>query len=129
MKLGVTQSLLALNAVLLLAHLLAATPAVPSAVAQTAVPVHEVLRARQIDVVAANGQVVAQLYTADDGAGNLRLRSGSGEVRVKLGATADGAGLILMNQNTEPAAWLSVASAQTSLKLTERGKTTRVIAP
>ncbi|MDH4289721.1 MAG: hypothetical protein OEW27_08280 [Aquincola sp.] len=129
MKLGVTQSLLALVALLLLAHLLAATPAVPSAVAQTAAPVHEVLRARRIDLVAAGGQVVAQLYTAEDGAGNLRLRNGSGEVRVKLGATADGAGLILMNQSTEPAAWLSVASAQTSLKLSERGKATRVIAP
>lgn len=43
--------------------------------------------------------------------------------------TADGAGHILMSQITEPQAGSCVASAQTSPKLSERGKATRAIAP
>jgi uncharacterized protein (DUF58 family) len=129
MNARVTHGLLALIAGLLAANLLAGEPMTLNSQAQAAAPIHDVLRARQVDLVAANGSVVAQLYAGEDGAGNIRLRSGNGEVRVKLGASADGAGLILMNQNTEPAASLSVAPAQVALRLTQADKGTRVVAP
>ena len=74
------------------------------------------------------GQVVAQLHTAEDGAGQLRLRSGSGTVRVKLGASADGSALILMDSETEPAVWLAADRSDTKVTLAQNGKSQRVIA-
>jgi hypothetical protein len=97
--------------------------------AQPQTQVHDVLRARVIELVSEQGQVVGQLHTAPDGSGNLRLRSGSGEVRVKLGATADGSGLLLMNQHTEPAVSLTAASTGAALALEERGKPRRLLTP
>lgn len=129
MNVHVTQGLLVLITGLLAANLLVGEPLIASGQAREDPPIHEVLRARQVDLVAANGSVVAQLYTGEDGAGNIRLRSANGEVRVKLGATADGAGLILMNQNTEPAAALSVAATQVALRLTQADRGTRVVSP
>lgn len=129
MNVRVTQGLLVLITGLLAANLLLGQPPILSAQVQAGAPIHDLLRARQVDLIAANGSVVAQLYTGEDGAGNIRLRSANGEVRVKLGATADGAGLILMNQNTEPAASLSVAPTQVALRLTQANKGTRVVAP
>ncbi len=78
--------------------------------AQAPAQVQEVLRAKLIELVSASGQVVAQLHVGEDGGGNLRLSNGSGSVRVKLGATPDGAGLILMDSHTEPAVLLSASS-------------------
>jgi hypothetical protein len=61
-----------------------------------------VLRAQAIELVDKKGQVVAQLHTGEDGGGNLRLRSGDGVVRVKLGGTADGSGFLLFDKEAEP---------------------------
>lgn len=120
--------LLALVAVLLSADLLVRLA--PDAHAQAGVPpVHDVLRARLIELVSPQGQVVGQLHTAEDGGANLRLRSGQGEVRVKLGATAEGAGLVLLDRHTEPALQLHAAPAGPAITLEERGKARRVLAP
>jgi hypothetical protein len=88
-----------------------------------------VVRARSIELVNKDGQVVAQLFAGDDGGGNLRLRSGDGVVRVKLGATDDGSGLVLMDTEAEPAVQIRSKSGESSLTLTEKGKDARVIEP
>jgi hypothetical protein len=124
-----THILLTAIATLLALHLLYITGLVPQAEAQVPAQVHEVLRAKLIELVSANGQVVEQLYPGEDGGGNLRLRNGSGTVRVKLGATPDGAGLILMDNRTEPAVQLSSSSAGTSLVLAQQGKEKRTLVP
>ena len=121
-----TQGLLVVVALLLAAHLLRTGPDVPPAQAQEVAPV---LRAQAIELVNAQGLVVGQLYSGDDGAGNIRLRSGDGTVRVKLGATPDGAGLLLLDRNVEPAVTLGAGAGGTSLTLAEEGRRSRVIRP
>ena len=126
MKERTTQGLLAAIVVLLAAHLVRGTPSVPLARAQEVVPV---LRAQAIELVNAQGLVVGQLYTGDDGAGNIRLRSAEGTVRVKLGASADGSGLLLLDRNVEPAVVLGSSDQGTSLTLAQEGRKSRVIRP
>ena len=130
MKEKTTQRWLAVIALLLLAHLV--RPALPFLAVQAeqakeAAPA--VLRAQAFEMVNKQGQVVAQLYLGEDGAGNLRLRDASGTLRVKLGATAQGSGLLLMDKEVEPAIWLAVKDTETTLTLAEKGKEKKVLKP
>jgi hypothetical protein len=122
-----TRALLAAVVLLLTVHLLRS--ARPTAEAQEAEQIPPVLRAQAIEFVDQQGRVVAQLYVGEDGGGNLRLRSGDGTVRVKLGATSDGSGLLLLDKDAEPAVWLATKKDGTSITLAERGKESRVITP
>lgn len=128
MKERTTQILLAAIVVLLVFHLFRSGEAVPTAQAQEA-QTPDVLRARSIELVSANGTVVAQLHVGEDGGGNVRLRSGDGTVRVKLGATTHGSGLLLLDRDTEPAVTLGTNASGTSLTLAQKGKAKRVITP
>lgn len=92
------------------------------AVAATSPPTQEVVRARLIELVSADGRVVAQLHTDQEGGANLRLRDGRGEVRVKLGATGEGAGLILMSGGTEPAVWLQSSRRDGAIRILRDGQ-------
>lgn len=129
MKERTTQVLLAIIAVLLAAHLLRPALISSSAQASQAGNIPAVLRAQSIELVDKQGQARAQLFLGDDGSGNLRLRDGAGTVRVKLGATPTGAGLILFDEDVEPAIWAKTDKSSVSLKLTEKGKEPRVIKP
>lgn len=129
MKERTTQILLATVAVLLLAHLVQPALTSSHAQAQQAGQSPAVIRAQAIELVDKQGQVRAQLYLGEDGGGNLRLRDATGTVRVKLGATVDGAGLILFDKEVEPAIWAATNKSGTSLKLAEKGKEQRVIKP
>jgi hypothetical protein len=129
MKERTTQYLLAAIALLLFAHLVRAARPVFSSRAQEKGQTPGVLRAQAIELVDKQGQVRAQLHLGEDGGGNLRLRDATGTVRVKLGATAQGAGLILMDQDVEPAIWMAVKSAETTLTLKEKGKQAKVLRP
>jgi hypothetical protein len=120
------QALLVVVGILLAAQLVRAIQAAPPAAAQEVAPV---LRARAIELVNAEGQVVGQLYTGEDGAGNLRLRSADGAVRVKLGATDDGSGLLLLDRDVQPAVVVATDAEGTSVTLAERGRRARVIRP
>jgi hypothetical protein len=91
--------------------------------------VTDVVQARLIELVDERGQIRAQLHIDADGGGNLRLRNGQGEVRVKLGATTDGAGLLLMDQATEPGVRLATDRSGPSLKLSDPDKRERTITP
>jgi hypothetical protein len=88
-----------------------------------------VLRAQAIELVDRQGQAVVQLFLGEDGGGNLRLRSGDGSVRVKLGATADGSGLLLLDKDAEPGVWLATNKSGTSITLAEKGKEKRILKP
>jgi hypothetical protein len=123
-----TQGLLAGIAALLAIHLIRPSP-VPSAQAQAPVVAQDVVRAKLFELVSASGQVVAQLHAGEDGGGQLRLRTGNGVVRVKLGATEGGSGLILLDRNAEPAVWLAATPEGSSVTLAQQGKDKRVLTP
>lgn len=123
-----TQALLGLIALLLAAHL-AISHGIPRTAAAQGAVVPDVLRARLIELVNDRGAVVGQLYTGEDGSGQLRFRSAGGEVRVKLGATDDGSGLVLMDGRTEPAVWLASGPDGSRITLAQQGRAPRVLTP
>ena len=96
-----------------------------SAQSQTPQPVHDVIRAKLIELVNENGDVVGQLYLGEGGSGQIRLRNASGDVRVKLGVSNDGsgAGLVMMDAGTQPAVWLAAAAGGAKLELDGRAIT------
>ena len=126
MKERITSVLLALIVVLLATERVRSTPA---AQAPDAEDVPAVLRAGAFELVNAQGKVVAQLFAGEDGGGNLRLRSGDGVVRVKIGATPDGSGLLLFDDEAEPAVWFASGAAGTKATLAEKGKETKALWP
>ncbi|MSO80010.1 MAG: hypothetical protein EXQ79_10480 [Acidimicrobiia bacterium] len=89
-----------------------------------------VLEASGFDLVNDEGTVVAQLYVGDDGTGQIRLRDASGEVRVKIGASPDGAGLILFNGQGEPVPGVWAVTDEQGAKITlVNGETRKVLKP
>jgi hypothetical protein len=113
---------MSLNVVLLLGMLLLVRSA---AVAQA---VSSVLRARAIELVDDSGRVRAQLDVAPGGEVVFRLRDASGTIRVKIGASEDGSGLVLLDESTEPGIHMLATRASTSLSL-RRGPRQQVIRP
>jgi hypothetical protein len=91
----------------------------------------EVVRARELQVVNAAGQVVGQVYTGNDGTGQLRLRDAAGTVRVKPGVGQDGgSGLALFDAEPDPQPGVIASTGEkgTRLTLTEPGER-RVLRP
>ena len=127
MKERTTQLILVLIAGLLAANLFRSSPAV--AVAQSAQAVPDILRAKMIELVDEKGQARAQLKVEPDGEVVFRLRDRSGTIRVKLAASESGAGLLLLDDATEPAVHLLAKPGSTSMTLAEKGKQKRTIAP
>jgi hypothetical protein len=127
MKERSTKPLLAVIAVLLIGHLWRSAPAVSPDRGDTGPA--SIVRAQAFELVDKQGKTVAQLHVGEDGGGNLRLRSGDGMVRVKLGATDDGSGLILFDTEAEPAVHLAANKAGTSATLAQKGKPQKVLQP
>jgi hypothetical protein len=67
--------------------------------------------------VESNGEVV------------FRLRDAQGTIRVKMGASEDGSGLLLINDLTEPGVPILADQNGTSLTLNDEGGAKRVIEP
>jgi hypothetical protein len=67
--------------------------------------------------VESNGEVV------------FRLRDAQGTIRVKMGASEDGSGLLLINDLTEPGIQILADQNGTSLTLNDEGGAKRVIEP
>jgi hypothetical protein len=86
-----------------------------------------VIRASAIELVDDNGVVRAQLIASTGGETLLRMRDARGEVRVKLGASEEGSGLLLADQSTEPGLHILAKSGATSLTLTDTNGPRRVI--
>jgi hypothetical protein len=123
------QVLLAAVLVLLAVHLLRSATAVDIAKAEEAKNPPAVIRAGAFELVNKQGKVVAQLYLGEEGGGNIRLRSADGTIRVKLGATDDGSGLLLCDERAEPAVMLLSNKTGTSATLAEKGKEKKVLKP
>ena len=117
--------LTAVNLVLLVTLLVGSTPTNPS---DQVAP--SVVRAQAIELVDAEGNVRGQLFLGADGGGNIRLRAANGEVRVKIGATLEGGGLMFADKHTEPAVQLQAGGRLGPKRtLTSPQKKERVIEP
>ena len=60
------------------------------------------VRARALELVDARGTVRGQWTVEPDGEVVLRMRDEGGAIRIKLGASAGGSGLVLMDETTAP---------------------------
>lgn len=89
----------------------------------------ETIRARAIELVDQQGRVRAQLNVEPGGEAVLRLRDSKGEIRVKIGAGAEGSGLLLLDGATEPAIHMLAKDSGTSITLAARGGVKRVLTP
>ena len=70
----------------------------------------------------------ARLNVESDGQVVFRLLDARGTIRVKLGASEEGSGLVLLDASTEPGVHLLAKGTGTSLTL-RRGEQQRVITP
>jgi hypothetical protein len=129
MRKRVTQILLAAIVVLLAVQLFRPEPDVLASPAAESASVPDVLRARMIELIDEHGQVRANLKVEPDGAAVFRLRDAKGTIRVKLAASEDGSGLVLLDDRTEVGAHLLADRDGTALTLAEKDKATRVIEP
>jgi hypothetical protein len=89
----------------------------------------EIVRARAIELVDAQGQPRAQLDVEPSGEAVFRLRDPKGRIRVKLGASADGSGLLLLDQSTAPAIQMLANDSGTSVMLADKSGQRRTITP
>jgi len=97
------------------------------AIATQTIP--QVLRVRAFELVDENGEVRAQFNVESNGEVVFRLRDATGAVRLKMGASEEGSGLLLINHLTEPGVQILADQNGTSLTLTEEGGAKRVIEP
>jgi hypothetical protein len=79
-----------------------------------------VVRAHAIEILDRAGQVRAALTVEESGEAVFRLRDAKGTIRVKLGASEEGSGLLLLDGATEPG--LHALSRTGGTTLTLRGK-------
>jgi hypothetical protein len=117
----VAVALICTNLVLLLGLLLVGRSAVAQAVSS-------VLRARAIELVDDRGLVRAQLNVESNGEVVFRLRDANGTIRVKMGASEEGSGLVLIDESTEPGVHMLAKRTGTSLTL-KKGNQQQVIRP
>lgn len=90
----------------------------------------EVLRVRAFELIDENGRVRAQLNIDEtNGEVIFRLRDEKETIRVKLGASEEGSGLLLINDLTEPGVHLLAKQDDTSLTLTDHSGAEQVIKP
>lgn len=68
----------------------------------TVAPSADVVRARVIELVDENGRERASLKVEPSGEVVFRLKGENEAIRVKLGASDAGSGLVLLNEATEP---------------------------
>ena len=115
-------ALAGINLILLLCLVLRERPV-------TAETVPSILRAQAIELVDDRGRARASLEVEDDGQTVLRLRDANGTIRVKLGASEDGSGLVLLDDATEPGIHLLAKATGPSLTLKAKNGTERRITP
>lgn len=98
---------------------------------QAVVPV---LRGRALELLDDRGQVRSRINVEPDGEVVLRLLDRNGTIRVKLGASEKGSGLVLLDKATEPGVHIKAGRnaegvSTTSLTLRGTGGQERVIKP
>jgi len=104
--------------------------------ASAAQAIEPILRARTLELVDGHGRVRSRLSVESDGEVIFRLFDQAGTIRVKLGASESGSGLVLNDETTEPGVHIVARRAAipgrpktTSITLTGAGGRQRVIAP
>lgn len=117
----VAMLLTGINIVLLAAILLQGRPV-------AAQPVPQVIRAHSMEIVDAQGRVRFHLAAQPDGEAVFRMRDGTGTIRVKLSASEEGSGFLLLDAETEPGLHVLAKRSETLLTL-KRGKEQRVFRP
>ena len=88
-----------------------------------------VLRGSALELVDARGQVRGRMSIEPEGEVVLRLLDERGTIRVKLGASTGGSGLLLANDATEPGVHLLADAAGSSVRVANKDGRERVIAP
>jgi len=91
--------LTAINLALLLTLAAQAGPTHAQGAGQTVAPV---LRGHALELVDRNGQVRSRINIEESGEVVFRLVDEKGTIRVKLGASSTGSGLLLLDEATEP---------------------------
>ena len=90
----------------------------------------EVLRVRAFQLVDENGEVRAQLNVdGTNGEVIFRMMDQEGTIRVKMGASEDGSGLVLLNELTAPGVHILAQQGNTSLTITDQSGAKQVIEP
>ena len=90
----------------------------------------EVLRVRTFQLVDENGEVRAQLNVdGTNGEVIFRMMDQQGTIRVKMGASEDGSGLLLANHLTEPGVHILANEGGSSITLVEENGEKQVIKP
>jgi hypothetical protein len=87
------------------------------------------VRSQKIELVDERGQVRAQFIIEANGEAVFRMRDSTGAVRVKLGASGEGSGLVLLNNATETGLQALANRDGTTLTLRNQNGHTRTIAP
>jgi hypothetical protein len=87
-----------------------------------------VVRARAIELVDNRGRVRAEIGVESNREVVFRLRDQSGRIRVKLGASRAGSGLLLLNESTEPGVQALAGAENTSVTV-QRGEARQTLAP
>ena len=103
--------------------------------ASAAQAIEPILRARTLELVDTHGRVRSRLNVESDGEVIFRLFDQAGTIRVKLGASESGSGLVLTDETTEPGVHILARRAPlagrktTSITLTGANGRQRVITP
>jgi hypothetical protein len=88
-----------------------------------------IIRARAIELVDANGQSRALLNIETNGETVFRLRDAKGTIRVKLGASEGGSGLLLLDDATNPGLHALAKKSGTTVTLFNKTGRKHVIEP
>ena len=107
--------------VLVLSIALAASASSWIYAASTKAEVAPLLRVGAIELVDDRGEVRAQLDVQGQSV-VLRLRDADGQIRVKLAASRDGSGLLLLDESTEPGVHM-LAQQESSIAVRQGGQT------
>jgi hypothetical protein len=110
-----------INLVLLAAILVRGQPV-------AAQPVPQAIRAQSLEIVDGQGRVRFHLAAQPDGEAVFRMRDGTGTIRVKLSASEEGSGLLLIDSETEAGLHVLAKRSDTVLTL-KRGKDQLVFRP
>ena len=88
-----------------------------------------VLRGRALELVDVGGKIRARINVEPTGEVVLRLFDQSGTIRVKIGASKNGSGLVLLNDSTEVGVHLLATDTGSSMKLMDKNGRQRLISP
>ena len=88
-----------------------------------------VLRGSALELVDQQGRIRGRLSIEPQGEVVFRLFDQRGTIRVKLGAGADGSGLLLANDATEPGVHLLATASGSSVRVVNKNGRERLISP